>query len=102
MRFPDPSPALIFDVDGTLAETEAVHLAAFNATFAAAGQDWRWSEADYLRLLTTTGGKERITRYLGERGRRGRPAVAALHRDKTGAMRPWWRVASNCGRGLRR
>ena len=60
--------ALIFDVDGTLAETEGLHLDAFNATFAAVGLPWAWSEADYLRLLTTTGGKERIARHVRETG----------------------------------
>ena len=35
--------ALIFDVDGTLAETEEVHRQAFNETFAAQGLDWHWS-----------------------------------------------------------
>lgn len=76
--------ALIFDVDGTLAETEEAHRAAFNAAFAAAGLDWHWSVADYGRLLTTTGGKERMARWREERG--GGPsdaAIAALHRDKT-------------------
>lgn len=84
MRFPEPLRALIFDVDGTLAETEALHLAAFNAAFAAAGHDWKWSDDDYTRLLTTTGGKERIARFLRERGEAAEPeAIAALHRDKT-------------------
>ena len=76
--------ALIFDVDGTLAETEGAHLDAFNEAFAGAGLPWRWSEAEYTRLLTTTGGKERIARYVREAG--GDPAdfpIAALHRDKT-------------------
>jgi HAD superfamily hydrolase (TIGR01509 family) len=76
--------ALIFDVDGTLAETEAVHLDAFNEAFAGAGLPWRWSEAEYTKLLTTTGGKERIARYVREAG--GDPAdfpIQALHRDKT-------------------
>jgi HAD superfamily hydrolase (TIGR01509 family) len=84
LRFPEPLRALIFDVDGTLAETELLHLAAFNAAFAAAGLDWRWSEAEYGRLLTTTGGKERIARYARERALDAtEPAVAELHRDKT-------------------
>ena len=84
MRLPEPLRALIFDVDGTLAETELAHLAAFNAAFAAAGLDWRWSEAEYARLLTTTGGKERIARFAGERGLAiEAAAVAALHADKT-------------------
>lgn len=76
--------ALIFDVDGTLAETEEAHRAAFNAAFAAAGLDWHWSMADYGRLLTTTGGKERMARWRAERGSGpSDAAIAALHRDKT-------------------
>ncbi|MCS6810702.1 MAG: HAD-IA family hydrolase [Tepidimonas sp.] len=55
--------ALIFDVDGTLADTERVHLAAFNAAFAAEGLDWQWDEALYTRLLEVSGGKERIRHY---------------------------------------
>lgn len=76
--------ALIFDVDGTLAETEELHRRAFNETFRAAGLGWHWSRTDYARLLTTTGGKERITRHLHELGLdpAGFP-VAALHEAKT-------------------
>jgi HAD superfamily hydrolase (TIGR01509 family) len=59
-------------------------LAAFNAAFVAAGLDWNWSEDEYARLLTTSGGKERIARFAGERGLAvGSAAVAALHADKT-------------------
>ncbi|MBU4505879.1 MAG: HAD hydrolase-like protein, partial [Gammaproteobacteria bacterium] len=35
--------ALIFDVDGTLADTESVHLEAFNHAFRQEGLDWHWS-----------------------------------------------------------
>lgn len=55
-----PLEALIFDVDGTLAETEEVHRQAFNESFFTFGLDWHWSVADYRTLLKTTGGKERI------------------------------------------
>ena len=76
--------ALVFDVDGTLAETEEVHRAAFNAAFAAAGLDWRWSVDDYRRLLATTGGKERIARHIREIGAETAGIdIAALHADKT-------------------
>lgn len=82
--------ALVFDVDGTLAETEEVHRAAFNDAFRAAGLPWRWGVEDYRRLLTTTGGKERIARHLREIGAEGAGIdIAALHADKTrryGAM----------------
>jgi HAD superfamily hydrolase (TIGR01509 family) len=57
--------ALIFDVDGTLSETERNgHLVAFNRAFADTGLDWRWDIAPYGDLLSVTGGKERIAHYL--------------------------------------
>lgn len=57
--------ALLFDVDGTLADTERNgHREAFNRAFADAGLDWDWSEALYGELLAVTGGKERIRFYL--------------------------------------
>jgi len=55
--------ALIFDVDGTLADTERVHLAAFNHAFAEMGLGWVWDEALYTRLLDISGGKERISHH---------------------------------------
>lgn len=55
--------ALIFDVDGTLADTESAHLAAFNHAFAEQGLDWHWDEALYTQLLEISGGKERMTHY---------------------------------------
>lgn len=76
--------ALIFDVDGTLAETEEAHRSAFNATFADHGLPWCWSRADYRRLLAVTGGKERIAAYLAERGETlPKARIADLHADKT-------------------
>ena len=57
--------ALLFDVDGTLADTERDgHRVAFNRAFTDAGLDWVWSEDLYGRLLSVTGGKERIRFYL--------------------------------------
>ena len=55
--------ALIFDVDGTLADTELAHLAAFNAAFVQEGLSWHWDEPLYTQLLDVSGGKERITHY---------------------------------------
>ena len=55
--------ALIFDVDGTLADTESAHRAAFNHAFAEFGLDWHWDEALYTELLNISGGKERILHY---------------------------------------
>ncbi|MEC4986188.1 MAG: HAD family hydrolase, partial [Oscillatoria sp. PMC 1076.18] len=57
--------ALIFDVDGTLAETERDgHLVAFNRAFVDAGLDWNWQPDLYGELLKVSGGKERIQDYL--------------------------------------
>lgn len=55
--------ALIFDVDGTLADTEAVHMAAFNHAFEQEGLDWHWDTALYTRLLEISGGKERLLHH---------------------------------------
>lgn len=63
--------ALIFDVDGTLAETEELHRKAFNEAFRMQGMDWHWDVPTYARLLKITGGKERITFYADEIGAKG-------------------------------
>jgi len=56
--------ALIFDVDGTLADTERDgHRVAFNAAFAEHGLDWHWGEALYGELLQVAGGVERMAHY---------------------------------------
>jgi HAD superfamily hydrolase (TIGR01509 family) len=82
--------ALIFDVDGTLADTERDgHRIAFNQAFAAAGLDWHWDAALYGELLCVTGGKERIRfyveRYCPTFAQRADfdVLVKSLHADKT-------------------
>lgn len=56
--------AIIFDVDGTLADTEDAHRKSFNKAFAESGLDWNWDVALYDKLLKVTGGKERIKHFL--------------------------------------
>ncbi|MFP4132515.1 MAG: HAD family hydrolase [Thiohalospira sp.] len=82
--------ALLFDVDGTLADTERDgHRVAFNRAFADAGLDWHWDEPLYGELLAITGGKERIRHYLAQhRPDEDLPAdldglIAELHAAKT-------------------
>ena len=81
---------LIFDVDGTLANTERDgHRVAFNRGFAEAGLDWHWSVDFYGELLTVSGGKERLKyflkRYLPDFQPVGKfdDFVAYLHKLKT-------------------
>ncbi|CAN5758671.1 HAD family hydrolase [soil metagenome] len=80
--------AFIFDVDGTLADTEATHLDSFNEAFAAAGIPWYWDTALYTRLLDVAGGKERIVHYwhgidaVAARSPGAHDFVAQLHAAK--------------------
>ena len=67
----DPSRhrCVLFDVDGTIAETEGLaHLPAFNRALSEAGLPWQWSKDDYARLLKTAGGFERLLRFAEETG----------------------------------
>jgi HAD superfamily hydrolase (TIGR01509 family) len=57
----DVPRVILWDVDGTLAETERDgHRVAFNLAFEALGLPWRWDEARYGELLRITGGRERL------------------------------------------
>jgi HAD superfamily hydrolase (TIGR01509 family) len=57
--------ALIFDLDGTLADTEETHRQAFNAAFIEFALWWDWSPPLYASLLKISGGKERLRHYVG-------------------------------------
>lgn len=81
--------ALLWDVDGTLAETERdLHRLAFNRAFASMGLPWAWGVARYGELLRVPGGRERILADMATRDQA--PATAAerealareLHRRK--------------------
>lgn len=80
--------ALIWDVDGTLAETEDEgHRVAFNLAFAEAGLAWHWDPAVYGDLLAVTGGKERLLHWWQRVDPAGAaaagPAIRRLHERKT-------------------
>jgi HAD superfamily hydrolase (TIGR01509 family) len=82
--------AVLFDVDGTLADTERDgHRVAFNTAFREAGLDWQWDVPLYGELLAVTGGKERMKAYV-QKYRcdwLARPdldvLIAQLHKSKT-------------------
>ena len=57
--------ALIFDVDGTMADTEEAHRVAFNLAFERYRLGWVWERPEYRELLKITGGKERMASYIG-------------------------------------
>lgn len=77
---------VLFDVDGTIAETEGnAHLPAFNRALKEAGLSWHWTSADYKHLLKTTGGFERLLRFASENGHDVdalRDTLAAVHKNK--------------------
>lgn len=78
--------ALIFDVDGTLAETEELHRRSFNLTFQQFKLDWDWDPELYSKLLQTTGGKERMVRYVDDYVPAQREVLSQLpllHKAKT-------------------
>mmetsp|Transcript_154967 Transcript_154967/g.269486 ORF Transcript_154967/g.269486 Transcript_154967/m.269486 type:complete len:355 (-) Transcript_154967:55-1119(-) len=87
-------PALLLDCDGTLVETERDgHRVSFNQAFKEVGIDAEWDVALYGDLLTTGGGKERMTRYFldynpkawphPEPPSKDHPAIMDLHKLKT-------------------
>jgi len=92
---PDPAitssslEALLFDVDGTLADTEETHRQAFNYAFVRFRLEWNWTPALYRELLSVSGGRERILAYIETVSRsqsekqRLHALVPAIHEAKT-------------------
>jgi len=81
--------ALLFDVDGTLADTEETHRQAFNAAFLEFRLPYEWSPDQYEVLLRISGGKERLAHFFErlpvsrEEKDRLLANVSGLHRVKT-------------------
>ena len=55
--------AFIFDVDGTLAETETLHIGAFNQVFSEFQLNWIWDQTLYKQLLQIAGSKNHINYF---------------------------------------
>jgi HAD superfamily hydrolase (TIGR01509 family) len=99
--------ALLFDVDGTLAETEEGHRQAFNDVFATFGIPWRWEPDRYRELLRVTGGKERMRHnaraYDPPRLAMIEANLDALHRAKNARYAEWVKASGGALRpGVRR
>ena len=102
-------PALIFDCDGVLADTERDgHRPAFNQTFEESGLDVRWSEEEYGEKLRIGGGKERMASLLTDEFVRAndlpsdpdgqRELLAGWHRRKTELYKEMVRAGKLPGR----
>lgn len=77
--------ALLFDVDGTLADTEPHgHLPAYNRAFKDLGLDWTWSKRLYRNLLLQPGGRERIDYYLNEHSPNLGEHKERIEKDRSG------------------
>lgn len=81
--------ALLFDLDGTLVDTEDLHRQAFNQAFLSFQLPWEWDADRYADLLTVSGGQERIAEYVdtlalpASEKTRIRRLIPGLHREKT-------------------
>jgi HAD superfamily hydrolase (TIGR01509 family) len=81
--------ALVFDFDGTIADTEETHRQAFNYAFVRFRLGWEWTKPLYRELLKISGGKERLARFVDTLGlsaaehTRLHGLVPAIHEEKT-------------------
>lgn len=81
--------ALIFDLDGTMVDTEELHRQAFLAAFHEFDLRWDWGPHTYMDLLQVSGGKERIAAYIDSRDEpvhektRLKQLAPAIHAAKT-------------------
>ncbi|MBL8671476.1 MAG: HAD-IA family hydrolase [Alphaproteobacteria bacterium] len=81
--------ALLFDVDGTLVDTEEIHRQAFNQAFLTFGLGWEWAPDLYADLLAVSGGVERMAAHIDRldttstEKTRLRQLVPSVHREKT-------------------
>ena len=78
--------AIIFDMDGTLADTEELHRRAFNLAFREYGCPLNWSRLEYKQLLSISGGRERIHHCLQQAGVDGaelQQTVDSVHQEKS-------------------
>ena len=84
---------LIFDIDGTLAETEELHRKAFNEIFIKSDINWYWNPRLYRKLLKISGGRERMlfyqTNFSDKNSLLSEKDISKLHEKKTILYTNW-------------
>ena len=61
-------PAILFGSISTVVDSSELQRRAFNESFEAHGLDWHWSQPDYVAMLESNGGVQRIADYAEARG----------------------------------
>ena len=74
-------PALLLGSISALADTSELQREAFNQAFAQHGLDWRWDRADYVAMLESSGGADRVTAYAAQQGQD--VDARAIHQTKS-------------------
>ena len=82
----DPVSAIFFGSISTLADTSELQRRAFNEAFGAHGLDWEWSRDDYISMLDSNGGAQRIADYATQQGEDDVDAPA-IHTTKSEIFR---------------
>ncbi|PYE17407.1 HAD superfamily hydrolase (TIGR01509 family)/HAD superfamily hydrolase (TIGR01549 family) [Williamsia limnetica] len=73
--------AILFGSISTLADTSEIQRRAFNEAFEAHGLDWKWGRDDYIAMLGSNGGAQRIADYA--KSRNETVDAAAVHATKS-------------------
>ena len=60
--------AVLFGSISTIADTSELQRRAFNEAFASHGLDWEWSRDDYVSMLGSNGGAQRVADFASGRG----------------------------------
>ena len=73
--------AILFGSIGTIVETSELQRRSFNQAFSEAGLNWNWTLEEYQKMLTKSGGRNRINDFANQRGIKVN--ADALHLRKT-------------------
>lgn len=77
--------AILFGSIGTIVDTSELQRESFNRAFAEHGLSWSWGRDEYIDMLSTSGGADRIAVYAQSRGEE--VDSAAVHASKSTIFR---------------